>query len=237
MEAAQAEGEGAAQELGLQVERMGEALQTAVLPPNKRSRTRSALRGASLHMGGLIKAVATDFTHKAIFAQRRTGSKREYGVAVVLDTSLSMHGQLAHCAMDALVTLVGALTQHLGHDSFALPTFGQDVRLIKAPDDPWDGATALALLSQLRFDVEACSQDAAAVDAAVELLLGAAGAGRRAPKKVFVLTDGYGSTGKRLAAALGRAEAAGVDVVGVAVGLDRTHVPKCYGRWVQVEML
>lgn len=236
VQAAQAEWERALQKLAPQVERMGEVLQTAVLPPNKRSRTRAALRGPSLHMGGLIKAVATDFDYKKIFAQRCRGSKRKYGVAIVLDTSLSMHGQRAHCAMDALVTLVGALTQHLGCDSFALLTFGQGVRLMKGPDDPWDGAAMLALLSQLHFDVEASSQDAAAVDAAVTLLLNSGTGGKRAPKKVFVLTDGYGSTGLQLAAALGRAEAAGVEVVGVAVGLERTHVRRCYGRWVQAAL-
>jgi hypothetical protein len=89
----------------------------------------------------------------------------------------------------------------------------------------------MRLPPQLRFDVESGSQDAAAVDAGVALLT--ASSPRGALKRLFVLTDGFGSGGsKMLAAALRRAEAAGVEVVGVAVGLEPSAVPRSYGRWI-----
>jgi len=70
--------------------------------------------------------------------------------------------------------------------------------------------------------------DAAAVQAAVALLCTNS---TRAAKKVFVITDGYGTSGLALAAALQQADQAGVEVVGLSVGFDRTHVPVCYQKW------
>jgi uncharacterized protein YegL len=70
--------------------------------------------------------------------------------------------------------------------------------------------------------------DAAAIQAATALL---SSGNSRAEKKVFVITDGYGTSGLALAAALQEAEDAKVEVVGLSVGFDRSHVPMCYQRW------
>ena len=67
--AAAAEWEEAARRLEPQVARMGEVLMGTVMPPNKANRRRAALRGASLHIGGLIKAVATDWNYKKVGAR------------------------------------------------------------------------------------------------------------------------------------------------------------------------
>jgi len=45
---------------------------------------------------------------------------------------------------------------------------------------------------------------------------------------VFVLTDGYGTTGLQLTRQLVRAEDMGVEVVAMAVGYDRTFVQNVY---------
>jgi hypothetical protein len=87
----------------------------------------------------------------------------------------------------------------------------------------------LHVLLNARAELHAASRDAAAVSAATHLL--AAASSRRAAKKVFVISDGYGSSGLDLAVALQQAEQEGVEVVGLTVGFDSSHVPMCYQRW------
>lgn len=70
--------------------------------------------------------------------------------------------------------------------------------------------------------------DAAAVQAAIALL---SSTHSRAATKIFVITDGYGTSGSALASALQQAEHAGIEVVGLSVGFDRAHVPVCYQKW------
>ena len=72
--------------------------------------------------------------------------------------------------------------------------------------------------------------DAAAIQAATALLMSSGSS--RVAKKLFVITDGYGTSGLSLANALSEAEHAGVEVVGLSVGFDRSHVPLCYQKWV-----
>lgn len=230
LQAAQAEWAAAASMLAPDVQRMAEVLEGFVLPPNRCTRKRAAPRGSQLYMPGLMRAVATDFNDKNIFAAKRGGPRRHYSVCVAVDSSASMLGHSADCAMATLVAMLEALHTHAGIEDFSVLTFGQSVRVVKAPEQPWDEAAKLMLLSELRFDQHMATQDAAAVDAAVALLN--RGSARGAVKKLFVLTDGYGTTGLQLAGALNRASEAGVEVVGMAVGLGQTHVPSCYARWV-----
>lgn len=77
-------------------------------------------------------------------------------------------------------------------------------------------------------DQHHASMDASAIQAAIAMLNSS---NSRAAKKVFVITDGYGTSGLGLASALQEAEQAGVDVVGLSVGFDRSHVPVCYHKW------
>lgn len=137
------------------------------------------------------------------------------------------YGAAAAAAMEGVVMLVEALNALA--IPWALATFGERVTLIKAEEGEWDAAAAYALLSHLTFDQQAGTQDAAAIDLAVDLL---AASHRRGASKVFVITDGLGTTGAlHLARAQARAEQAGVDVVGLGLGPDRTHVPRAYRRW------
>lgn len=77
-------------------------------------------------------------------------------------------------------------------------------------------------------DQQLSSLDAAAIEAATALLISS---NSRAAKKMFVITDGYGTSGLALATALQQAEQSGVEVVGLGVGFDNTHVPTCYQKW------
>jgi hypothetical protein len=166
-----------------------------VFPNNRHTRKRGDYHGSSLHLPGLIKAVSTDFNYKKYFSSKTAGGRKEYSICLVVDTSLSMHGQLAQATVDALVTIICALGQ-LELESYSILLFGETVRLIKSSDMPWSRAAIYVLLKQLSFETEFATLDADAIQCALALLNSST---VRGPKKIFVLTDGYGSCGARLA--------------------------------------
>ncbi len=155
-----------------------------------------------------------------------TAAGRVPGLAVPI-----MHSRLHDYALESLVMFSEALTQAGIHD-FVVRTFGAGVTMVKAEDTPWDAACQHALLQQLHCapQQQEATMDADAVDAAQAVL--AASPRRGAAKKVFVLTDGYGSTSLRLAAALQCANEAACEVVGPSVAFDSSFVPHCFQHWV-----
>ena len=79
-------------------------LEESVLPFNKYTRKKGDVRGSNLYIPGLIKAIATDFTDcKKIFANMKAGGKRQYGVAVAVDTSMSMQRFNGLCVLQTLI--------------------------------------------------------------------------------------------------------------------------------------
>ncbi|KAK3259693.1 hypothetical protein CYMTET_31322 [Cymbomonas tetramitiformis] len=213
------------------VDQMQQALEEAVLPYNRFTRKSAAAAGSSLHLPGLIRAISTNFAYKKIFAQKSTGGRRDYAVCLLLDVSPSMRGVLAKCTCELLVTLAAAL--HGAGVAFAVMTFADHVQVVKTLEMPFDAATKHLMLSALSPLVagagpqqQAQSMDGDAVRCAVEAVRGV-----RGPKKVFVLTDGYGTMGT-LKHALRWAEQLQVEIVGMAVGLDASFVPSCYQHWV-----
>jgi uncharacterized protein YegL len=199
-----------------------------VLPINKYTRRRADLKGSQLHLPGLIKAVISDFNYKKFFSTRTSGGKRAYSVVFALDISLSMDGHLAKCAMETLVLMVCTLLE-LQIESFSILLFGEYVRVIKRESQPWDAATICALLLNLRFDSDIGTLDGDAVQCAYQLL---SEGDSRSPKKVFVITDGFSSSGQGLSQALQEADERGIEVVGMSVGIDRLNVRKCYQNWI-----
>lgn len=178
-----------------QIDDLAEVLGDTVFPINCHTRRCGDLSGSSLHLPGLIKAFCTDFSYKKIFSAKKAGGRREYSVALVVDTSTSMQGALADAAVETLVCMIAALIQ-VGIDNFAIISFGRAVKLLKACSMPWDAATIHLLLSNIRFDVDCATFDANAIVLGSCLLdeFGAKG-----PRTMFVLSDGYGISGLRLA--------------------------------------
>lgn len=121
---------------------------------------------------------------------------------------------------------IGALVQ-VSVTNFSIILFGENVRVVKTEAEDWGSAAIATLLSQLKFD-DFDSRDADAVECALDLLEVSAA---RGGKKVFVLTDGFGTSGLDLPRALCRAEERNVEVVGVGVGFDRLFVSGAYQRW------
>lgn len=107
---------------------LAEVLETVVMPFNKFTRKKADLKGASLHLPGLIKAVATDFSYKKIFAVKKAGGRRQYAVAIVVDVSMSMAGHLLQAASAAAMTLAAALVQ-ANVETFSIVLFGERVRV------------------------------------------------------------------------------------------------------------
>ena len=116
----------------------------------------------------------------------RAGGRRIHHLCLVIDVSMSMQGPVGDSVREVLIMLIAALTR-LGLHNFSVLTFGETVRLIKVPDQPFDAATKALLAQALTFN-EAASCDAEAIEVALDLLqMSASG---RFPKKVFVFTDG-----------------------------------------------
>ena len=181
--------------LGRQIEDLLTVFENVVFPNNRFTRKRGDYRGSSLHLPGLIKAVSTDFNYKKIFSSKTAGGRKQYTVSLVVDVSLSMNGLLAQSAVEALVTIISALIR-LNLESFSIVFFGERVRVIKSHEMPWDTAAIYIMLSSLNFDAEFATMDADAIQCALALLDRSGQAGQ---KKIFVLTDGYGSCGLRFA--------------------------------------
>jgi Mg-chelatase subunit ChlD len=217
---------GAAMALTCEIDHLTEVLEEAVLPCNRYTRRQAALKGSQLHLPGLMKAACTDYRYKKIFSTRTAGGTREYGIALVVDVSQSMDGHKIMCAMSALVMFVEALGR-LRLENFSIVLFGETVELVKAPTQEWDSGAVLSLLQRVLPQRHATTRDADAVLATAALL-----AALRGPKKAFVLTDGFTSSGAYLAHALHYCEQQGIQVAAVSVGIEASNVGEAYTQWV-----
>lgn len=200
-----------------------------VFPLNKFTRRRAALRGSSLYLPGLIKAMTTEWSYKKIFSAKLAGGKREHAVCLVLDVSTSMFGTLSSGLIDGLIVLIGALRK-LNLDNCGVIVFGKNVRLIKTNEQSWGAACLATLINELRFHEDDDTRDADALEAAIDLL---SHCSVRGEKKIFILTDGYTNCGNHLTMVQQRAEDNGIDLVAIAIGTDQTNLKSTYKRYLQ----
>jgi hypothetical protein len=178
--------------LSSQIEELSGVFEEYVFPHNKYTRRKADLKGSTIYLPGLIKAVITDWHYKKYLSSQTGGGKRHYSIALVVDTSLSMQGHLGQCVVESLVTFIAALSR-CGIEDFSILTFGKEVRLLKSEIQEWGPAAIYLLLSALKFD-EYSTLDANAVRCVTDLMVRSS---NRGPKKVFIFTDGYGTTGLR----------------------------------------
>jgi hypothetical protein len=204
-----------------------------VFPCNYFTRRRAALRGSSLYIPGLIKAMISEWTYKKIFSAKQAGPKRDHAICFVLDVSTSMFGNMADGLKDSLISLIGAC-RRLELDNFSLIVFGKNVRLIKTNEQPWDTSVILTLIEQLDFTQDDESKDVDALETAIDLLIHTS---TRGEKKIFILTDGYGTTRRYLPLIQQRAEDARIDILAIAVGIDRVNLEKSYKHYVHCHYL
>ena len=109
--------------------------------------------------------------------------------------------------------------------------FGDSIQLVKPPDQEWDAACVMSLLARFK-QKHPCTRDADALRHARALIEKQPG-----EKKIFMLTDGYGVGGLvPFAQQLKKAENAGVDVVGISVGMDESNVDYIFGKWCKAAL-
>ncbi|CAF1360663.1 unnamed protein product [Adineta steineri] len=205
------------------------AFSDVVFPYNKFTRRRAALRGSSLYLPGLIKAMTSEWSYKKIFSAKLAGGKRDHALCLVLDISVSMFGNLGESAFETLIIFIGALKK-LGLDNYSIVLFGKKVTVIKTHDQTFDSYVIYTLLQQIKFDQEDVSNDAFGLEVAIDLLTSCATRGER---KIFVLTDGYGNCSGLLPMVQQRAEDLGIDLIALGVGIDRTNLQSSYARYIQ----
>ncbi|CAF3456667.1 unnamed protein product [Rotaria socialis] len=211
------------------VDDLSAVLGDIVFPFNKFTRRRAALRGSSLYLPGVIKAMTTEWTYKKIFSAKLAGGKRDHAICLVLDVSTSMFGTLSIGMIKTIVVFTAALRK-LSLENFGIIVFGRDVRLIKTNEQPWDAACIYTLMQQLRFDRDDDTKDADALEAAIDLLIQCP---TRGEKKIFILTDGYSNCGNRLSMIQQRAEDHNIDLIAMAIGTDQTNLKSTYKRYLQ----
>ncbi|CAF2124846.1 unnamed protein product [Rotaria magnacalcarata] len=200
-----------------------------VFPINKLTRRRAALRGSSLYLPGLIKAMTTEWSYKKIFSAKLAGGKRDHAACIVLDVSTSMFGLLGKSLQETTITLIGAL-QKLGLENYGIIVFGSKIRLVKTNEQTWGSVCKTILSQQIRFDQDDETKDAQALECAIDLLKNSS---TRGEKKIFIITDGYGNSGNLLPLVQQRADEANIDIIAMAIGDDRTNLHGCYKRYIR----
>jgi len=208
-----------------------QVLEDYVFPNNKFTRRKADIRGPTINLPGLLKAINTEWSYKKWLSTQTAGGKRSYGIVVAIDLSLSMRGHLGECLIEGVLSLLSSLSS-AGIDNFSVITFGEKVSLIKNESDEWSSTAKLLLLSQLKFD-HGASLDADAVYCGLDLLQHSSA---RGPKKLFIFTDGFSSSGLKLTRALRQAEHDNVQVVAIAVGFDNFNVDASYQHWVTASL-
>ena len=218
----------ATERLGSEISRVTEALES-YLPQNIHTRKRADVKGPTIYIPGYIKHLATQGSEKKIFANKKGGGKAEYAIVLLLDISVSAkHSTYQACALETLFLMIEALRQ-MNIETFSVILFAEHIYPIKLPDMVWEDVCIAMLMKTVEQIHEPSTMDADALLFAAELL---ESSNVRGPKKIFIVTDGYGSSGVRLAAVLTKLEASGIDVLAMSVGPDISFVKSCYNKWI-----
>lgn len=224
---AKADWDAAASRVSDQIDDMVQALE-ASFPMTSFTRNIAAERGPCIHQQGMLRGIVTNFHYKNIFAVKKAGGKREYAVVLLLDISMSMAGHLAQCSVETLLIFIEALLR-MEMQNFSVVLFGRNIYPVKLPDTPWDEITIASLMNKLAHNNELATLDADALEYTLDLLHVTNPMGDR---KCFILSDGFGSSGIRLAQVLSRARDEKVEVLALGVGYDRFFLSQCYNKWV-----
>ena len=213
-----------------EVEGMRSTLEDYIMPINKYTRPRAAVRGSQLFLPGVIKAVASNFNYKRIYQHMAAGGKRLHSTVIVVDVSQSTAGGSGDMMRGASMQLLHAL-ESSGYESPSFITYAGDVRIVKTEDMAYDGATkALVVEALAPRPNELGSCDADAIHVGLDILEEAP---NKHEKHIFIFTDGFSSRGLQLAGALSRADTDRVDVVAIDIGGGASGVSSSYSRWIR----
>jgi len=224
---------GASKKLRSTINELVSAFEDFVFPFNIHTRRKPDFKGSQFHLQGLMKAEITDFTYKKIYSTKSAGGMRDYSVCILVDVSQSMDGHLLHSALESLVLIAESLVEmKLGE--FGLILFGSNVQLIKDASQVWSKEHILSLLAPGRIQCtdHTSTRDGEAIKLGSYILQKTSSK----LKKMIVLTDGFSSNGKETLLSLKRARDAGIDVIGVGVGMCKTNVQDLYHNWISAAL-
>ncbi|CAH8861354.1 unnamed protein product [Trichobilharzia szidati] len=124
-----------------------------VLEPTKASRLRGDYRtGKRINMRKIIPYLASQFRKDKIWLRRSQPSQREYRILIAVDDSSSMSENLCkQMTFESLTTVVTALNL-LEVGRIGVCSFGESVRVLHDPKDPWATDVGPRVLSQFTFE-------------------------------------------------------------------------------------
>ncbi|CAH8573304.1 unnamed protein product [Heterobilharzia americana] len=124
-----------------------------VLEPTKASRLRGDYRtGKRINMRKIIPYLASQFRKDKIWLRRSQPSQREYRILIAVDDSSSMSENLCkQMTFESLATVVTALNL-LEVGRIGVCSFGEAVRVLHNPKDPWATDVGPRVLSQFTFE-------------------------------------------------------------------------------------
>ncbi|XP_066915623.1 uncharacterized protein [Clytia hemisphaerica] len=188
-------------------------LDTVAFPNNRPTRFQQDYRGSKFSLNGYIKFLCTRGQHKKIYENMIGSPRKDYIVAVILDTSMSMSGMGAIGCTQSLLSLASSLSSN--NITFTVLTCGKTTTIVKDLKEDYDQSVKAKMYDALQFnDNESNISDAIFF---TSLYLDS-WASTKVEKSIFILTDGYPTSPKSLRKSLLLASELGIHTTALGVG-------------------
>ena len=210
----------------------------AMFHSNQFTRYKAASKGSSLHLPGLIKAVTSNYTYKKYFKVKQAGERRNYGVCLILDISLSMRGELSRNAFRSLLLFLASLHQ-IGIEETFIVLYSETIKIMKTNQHKITDKLLSLLWNQIPNEnssdqkEEYSSNDHNAILCAVELLKQKSSSTKG--KKIFVFSDGHSSSPTNVLNCIQYADQNNIEVFGIGTGYE-TFGFENYSKWITAVM-
>eukprot|EP00698_Gefionella_okellyi_P019860 TRINITY_DN6154_c0_g4_i1.p1 TRINITY_DN6154_c0_g4~~TRINITY_DN6154_c0_g4_i1.p1 ORF type:complete len:1811 (-),score=336.50 TRINITY_DN6154_c0_g4_i1:48-5222(-) len=204
----------------------------SVFDSNRATRRMPSNTGDDINVPGLIENVMSQGQYTKVFLSRTGGLVRDHQIGFLIDTSRSMSGPALLGCRDALFAMIEALS-HAPVDlssQLCIFTIGKALKLVKASDQFWDDSCKALLLSATSSATDDETRLAEGIDA-VRIYM--QGLQTRGTRRLFVLTDGYGSRGN-LAHTLMRCVQASIEVIAIGTGIECSGICSKFQNYVLV---
>ena len=206
----------------------------ALFNSNQFTRYKAASKGSSLHLPGLIKAVTSNYTYKKYFKVKQAGERRNYGVCLILDISLSMRGELSRNSFRSLLLFLASIHQ-IGIEETFIVLYSENIRIMKTNQQKITDKLLSLLWNQIPKEnskdhkEEYSSNDHNAILCAVELLKQKSSGTKG--KKIFVFSDGHSSSPLDVTNCIQYADQNNIEVFGIGTGYE-TFGFENYSKWI-----
>ena len=206
----------------------------AMFESNQFTRYKAAVKGSSLHLPGLIKAVTSNYTYKKYFKVKQAGERRNYGVCLILDISSSMRGELSRNAIRSLLLFLASLHQ-IGIEETFIALYSENIKIVKTNQHRITDKLLSLLWNQIPKEnsrdskEEYSSNDHNAILCAVELLKQKSSGTKG--KKIFVFSDGHSSSPMNVSNCIQYADQNNIEVFGIGTGYE-TFGFENYSKWI-----